>query len=331
MKKLLLMLGVAVVLAVPAMAWRPSGWVYVNGPYVYEPSSGNWHWFNTGDAQWVVNLNSNRWSVLGLSPAPSGMVIIPSGKNEGVDADFGEYRLEFNSFYMDRNLVTKELWDEVYNWAIINGYEFENPGSAKDVGHPVHSVSWYDCLKWCNARSEKSELEPTYYTDELHTQAYRTGRHIPYVKGSAVGFRLPHVDEWEYAARGGAGNRRFTWRDADDIQHARANYRSDETFGYDTSPTRGYHPTYNDGTEPYTSPVGSFPANDFGLYDMTGNLWDWCFDETGSDGWRAVRGGCWYNLPDYCRVGHESGGWMNYAGDLVGFRTVLKPIPYVAP
>ena len=62
-----------------------------------------------------------------------------------------------SAFALDTNLVTEALWDNVYQWALTNGYDFENAGGGKDTNHPVVEVSWYDAVKWCNARSEKEE------------------------------------------------------------------------------------------------------------------------------------------------------------------------------
>ncbi len=250
--------------------------------------------------------------------APKNMAAIPGGTNSGTDPDFGAYSLTVSSFYMDATEVTKARWDEVYTWAIANGYGFDNTESGKAANHPVHTVSWYDCVKWCNARSQIEGRTPCY---TVSGNVYKTGQSAPDCNFAANGYRLPTVIEWAYAARGGAISHRFPWGDSDTIQHSRANYNSSSAYGYDTSATRGYHPTYLTGGEPYTSPVGSFAANGFGLYDMAGNVWEWCNDAEGSG--RSIRGSAWSFDPSYARCG--STGWDFTNGSLKpGFRAVCR-------
>jgi formylglycine-generating enzyme required for sulfatase activity len=199
---------------------------------------------------------------------------------------------------------------------LTHGYTDLNAGDGKGTNHPVQTVNWYDCAKWCNARSEK-EGRPVSY--RVEGRVYRTG--TPYAVTCATnvaGYRLPTEVEWTYAARGGAPGRRFAWSDTDNIQHGRANYYSDPGYSYDTSLTRGYHPTYNDGVYPYTSPAGSFAPNGYGLFDMTGNVWEWCSD-------RVRRGGGWDYGARHCRVGLHSYSDPGYAIFIIGFRTVLPP------
>ena len=137
----------------------------------------------------------------------------------------------------------------------------------------------------------------------------------------------------------GLNGKRFPWGDT--ISHSQANYFSSVTLFYDVSPTRGFNPKFNNGTYPYTNPVGYFASNGYGLYDVTGNVWEWCWDwyveinfdsspannprgpTTGKG--RTLRGGglggdAWGN-----GVGFRNGdGPINMLYSPVGFRTVLS-------
>jgi formylglycine-generating enzyme required for sulfatase activity len=169
--------------------------------------------------------------------------------------------------------VTGALWDRVRDWGLLNGYTDLGAGASLGESHPVQSVTWYDVVKWCNARSEMERLTPVYTVDD---EVFRTGTSdTVFWHKSRSGYRLPALEEWQFAARGGLEARRFPWGDT--ITHRQANYLSDASYAYDTSSTRGYHPEYA-GESPYTSPFGSFAANDYGLYEVAGNVSEWCWD-----------------------------------------------------
>ena len=283
---------------------------------------------------------------------PQDMALIPAGPFTMGDC-FGDlddsggtplHTVYVSGFYLDQYELTKARWDEVYSWAVANGYSFDNPGSGKGTNHPVYEVNWHDAVKWCNARSEKEGRVPAYYLSAAQTDVYRRGQ-VPVENGWVkwdAGYRLPTEAEWEKAARGGLERRRFPWGDT--ITQSQANYTSDMVPGeggyplYDVSPTRNWHPRYGFGPYPWTSPVGSFAANGYGLYDVAGNVWEWCWDWHGtyfsgaqndprgpaSGSVRVIRGGCWQLSAYYCRVMYR--GHLYYGN--TGFRSSLPSGPY---
>ncbi|MBP8261420.1 MAG: formylglycine-generating enzyme family protein [Verrucomicrobia bacterium] len=335
--------------SVAAVEWAPT----VNGP-----------WTNTWAGLKAITVDSNgtiRVQVpmfYRVRGERADMALIPAGEFQMGDT-FGEgysdvlpvHTVHVSAFYMDRTEVTKAQWDAVYQWAIGHGYSFDNPGSwyggvnySKGDNHPVHTISWYDAVKWCNARSEREGRPWAYYTDQGLSQPYRTGRVSPSVRWDR-GYRLPTEAEWEKAARGGSSGNRFPWGDT--ISHSQANYYSywesgHHLYVYDLAATEGYHPNYATGVEPYTSPVGPFAANGYGLYDMAGNVWEWCWDwysssyyssSSGSDprgpgsgSYRAIRGGGWNSLAWHCRAANRNDSFYpDYRFYYLGFRTVLPP------
>jgi formylglycine-generating enzyme required for sulfatase activity len=329
----------------PATSFSGSGW----GSAVTPGSNKQITW--NGGADWSGHYSANvRFRVTADdATAPSGMALIPAGNftmgdcmNDEYDSDeLPLHTVYVSAFYMDKYDVTKALWDSVYQWATNHGYSFDHAGSGKAANHPVQTIDWYDAVKWCNARSEKEGRTPAYYTSAAQTTVYRSGQ-VNVDNGSVNwnrGYRLPTEAEWEKAARGGASGQRFPWGNT--ISWSQANYLSYWVSGahyyfYDLAPTSGYDPTFATGVYPYTSPVGYFAANGYGLYDMAGNVWQWCWDWSGTYGsggdprgptsgsLRVGRGGGW----DYgavlsrtaVRIEVNPAGY----GD-GGFRSVLPP------
>lgn len=239
-----------------------------------------------------------------------------------------------SAFYMATTPVTYEEWALVRDWGIAHGYQFDKEGERGYSGetwtglpdtpennrHPVTQVSWYDMVKWCNAKSEMDGLEPVYYMNDARTEVYRRTRHI--VKNTEVdwdanGYRLPTEAEWEKAARGGLVGKRWPWGDAD-IDPTRANF-------WNSSETNG------------TTPVGTYPPNGYGLYDMAGNVWEWLWDAW-SENWYSqpaasepdTRGPCASEVGKY-RV-YRGGRWAQAPVHLrVATRDVHEPSPRHAP
>jgi formylglycine-generating enzyme required for sulfatase activity len=280
------------------------------------------------------------YRVQAQAPAsPPGPVLIPAGAfvmgdplgNPSADDEVPLHTNYLSAFDMDVNLVTQALWEEVYQWALAHDYDFDDAGSGKDTNHPVVQVSWYDAVKWCNARSEKEGLPPAYWTDSSQTTVFRAGQldlDRASVKWNA-GYRLPTEAEWEKAARGGAAGHNYPWQDSNQFFPDRANVLDD--------------PIFASGPYPYTSPAGYFPPNGYGLYDMAGNVWEWCWDWYDADWYtsvaasaddtrgpdsgeyRVLRGGSWnddYPLARCAKRGLDS---ASAAFNFYGFRCAKGP------
>jgi formylglycine-generating enzyme required for sulfatase activity len=292
-----------------------------------------------------------RMNADGKHVTVGGMVLIPAGSfvmgattnvgHESIDgAEIPQHTVYVSAFYVDKCEVTSNLWAEVYTWATNKGYSFEMGGRGKAANHPVREMNWYEAIAWCNARSQRDGFTPCY--TNANGTVYTNAADNSFADGcnwTANGYRLPTEAEWEKAARGGVANRRFPWDDANTIQHARANYYADPAaFAYDTSPTTGHHPAYRTGEAPYTSPVGSFSPNGYGLYDMAGNVREWCWDwysniyyssspETDPRGpasgqYRVQRGGSWVGYAHYARVARRTNDNPGTGSDGCGFRCV---------
>ena len=273
------------------------------------------------------------------------MVLIPAGSftmgNTNGDSDITDAsstNVYVSAFYMDKTPVTWSQWQSVYYWATSHGYSFTGTGQGKAAGHPAQDLYWYDCVKWCNARSEQAGLTPVYYTDAAQTTVYRTGFITianAWVKWTTNGYRLPTEAEWEKAARGGLSGQRFPWGNV--ITENLANYYGNTAnCSYDLGPS-GYNGVGTNVVGIPTSPVGSFAANGYGLFDMSGNVNDWCWDwyslpyAGGSDphgpdsaiGYgRVYRGGDYYSSAPRARCAYRGSQSPNEAASTVGFRCV---------
>jgi formylglycine-generating enzyme len=281
---------------------------------------------------------------------PAGMALVPAGSFTIGDSLDGESdaiptNVYVSAFYIDTNLVSLGQWLVIYNYATNSGYNFDTgDGLGNAVNHPVQTVSWYDAVKWSNARSQKEGLMPVYYTDAAMTQVYTNcDRDSLYANWAASGYRLPTEAEWEKAARGGLNGQRYPWGAT--ISEAMANYNGDTNdFIYDLGPN-GYNASYKTSNFPYTSPVGSFPPNGYGLNDMAGDVFEWCWDWYAGPPYPAgspylggndprgpgpgmvghvQRGGSWGGLAAFARCAYR-GFYPAITPYAAGFRCIRAP------
>jgi sulfatase modifying factor 1 len=303
------------------------------------PGSTNWVDYVQLPVTQAVNTNL----IFAFKP-PDGMVLIPAGVFTIGDTLDGETdaipaTVYVSAFYMDTNLVSSNQWAGVYAYATNHGYTFVNAGSDKAANYPVELVDWYDCVKWSNARSKQAGLTPVYYTDAGFTQVFTNGDEgmTVYANWGTNGYRLPTEAEWEKAARGGLSGQRFPWEDM--ISESQANYYPGSGEPYDLGGTQ----IYETGASPWTSPVGTFPANGYGLNDMAGNVWEWCWDwyagptypagspylggtdprgPVGPLSNRVRRGGSWFNVASFARCACRNDAVSYVASSSIGFRCV---------
>ena len=187
-----------------------------------------------------------------------------------------------------------------------------------------------------DAASERDGLKPCYTVDKT---VYRSGvSDAVACDWQADGYRLPTEAEWEAAARGGLVGKRFPWGDT--ISQERANYIAGPREGYEESQTAGHHPQFALVGAAGTSRVKTFPPNGYGLYDMAGNVSQWCWDWFGNypekptpdpkgpakGSLRILRGGNWNNAAVRATCGFRVTGFPTLASTNVGFRVARRQI-----
>jgi len=203
-------------------------------------------------------------------------------------------QVTINAFWMGKYEVTQKEYQEVMG---------ENPSWFKGDNLPVEMVTWFDAVEYCNKLSERELLTPVYtITGRTPATGYPIRDATVTVNWSNNGYRLPTEAEWEYACRAGTTT---PFNTGNNITTSQANYN-------------GNRPYNNNAEGEYrksTTPVGTFAGNSWGLHDMHGNVWEWCWDWYGdyatgaqtnprgavSGSLRVFRGGIWSHDGQYLR------------------------------
>ena len=219
-----------------------------------------------------------------------------------------QHQVTISSFFMGKYPVTQQEYEEIMDM---------NPSSFINPNMPVESISWYDAVEFCNKLSIREGLTPAYTI--IGSGDMRT---VLWIR-DADGYRLPTEAEWEYACRAGTTTP----------------FSTGYSISTDQANFNGHYPYYDNPAGEFrvtTTVVDSFAPNPWGLFDMHGNVWEWCWDwfdeypresQTNPSGpesgnYRVIRGGSWDYHGEFLRSAYRDFALASFPYNFIGFRLV---------
>lgn len=282
-----------------------------SGTYSVQVESGKFKDFPCVD-YFSIYFYENIFTKLFVNPLYCGGFI--SHYNNNIDKAFTNNYLT-TEFYISRTETTFSQWKEVYDWAILNGYQFTNSGKPSDTDYyetaiedsilsdeemeylsnlPVVDVNFWDVLVWLNAASQKDGFEPVFYNN---SQVFNNSTAIENSKNvicdfSKNGYRLPTPYEFEFSCRGGLASYSDSLIDSEEDDGGKTCLDLNDIFnsnfyqfyaGTNDENELNLYAVYLENTDSYSIlnakalPVGSKKSNSCGLYDLSGNVREWCY------------------------------------------------------
>jgi len=249
------------------------------------------------------------------------LILVKGGTFKNKNSNFYGKKIVVQDFYISKYEITQKEWIDVM------GY---NPSKFKGDNLPVEMVSWYEAIEYCNKRSLKEGLDPYYniYKDKKDPDNRCDMDDIKWtvtINPEANGYRLPTEIEWEYAASGGKKSKNYIYSGSSNVDEVAWYWRNS---GNEYLNGFWYWPIIENNNNK-TKPVGLKKPNELGIYDMSGNVREWCWDwykmniecKSCKGGTARVwRGGGWIGAEFCCKISYRGSLEPNGKGPDTGFR-----------
>lgn len=247
------------------------------------------------------------------------MVLVKAGS---IGNDLEEIKIE-NDFYISKYEVTQKKFKEIMGF---------NPSVSIGEDHPVEVVDWYDAVKYCNELSKEKGLDQYYEISNIEyagddAAGIVSPKNISSAKvkrnKKANGYRLPTQDEWIYAASGGKDGKKTTYAGSDQLNKVGWFVYNSDAFKFQSFINKINNSKQKKidnflKNNPMTRPVGEKKANEIGIYDMSGNVWEWTDNKIGPSAY--LFGGSWKSSRSYCEVNSFKTKMPYACGFHLGFR-----------